>query len=86
MPASQIGQSQDLFVVESFIDDYENRLLIGYGYGWKGTFAAGKFIKFVIYPDIESYTESYYIFKWIDDNGDGFVDLTEINPTPLTSG
>jgi hypothetical protein len=59
---------------------------IVYGYGWKGTFAGGKFLKFIIYPNITSYTDSFYIFKWIDNNGDNFVDLYEINTTPIISG
>jgi hypothetical protein len=57
-----------------------------YGYGWKGTFAAGKFFKFVIAPDMDSYGGSFYVFRWTDDDVDGFVDLDEINTTPVAAG
>ena len=29
---------------------------------------------------------SYYVFKWIDSDSDDFVDLDEINTTPVVSG
>jgi hypothetical protein len=87
MSFSQIAAgTQDMFLVETFIDDSGNKVYIIYGYGWKGTFAGGKFFKFIIYPDIESYTDSFYVFKWIDSSNDGFVDLDEILTTPILSG
>jgi hypothetical protein len=86
MPSSQVGKNQDMFIVESFNDGNSNRVLIIYGYGWRGTFAGGKFFKFIIYPNIDAYTMSYYVFKWTDQNGDGFVDLDEISTTPMAAG
>lgn len=83
---TDIQAGQDMFIVESLIDESGNKILAIYGYGWKGTFAGGKFFKFSIYPNISSYTESYYIFKWIDNNNNGFVDLDEISTTPVASG
>jgi hypothetical protein len=83
---TQIDQGQDMFVIESFIDEVGNRVLAIYGYGWKGTFAGGKFFKFNIYPNIANFTDSYYVYKWVDTNGDGFVDLDEINTTPIFQG
>jgi len=85
LPSSQLA-SQDMFLLEAFIDNSGNKVFIFYGYGWKGTFATGKFVKFIIYPNISSYTHAYYIFKWVDGNGDGFVDLDEIMTTPIASG
>ena len=81
-----VAGDQDMFVVETFTDNSNNRIFIIYGYGWKATFAGGKFFKSIIYPDLESYTCSFYIFKWADSNGDGFVDLDEIITTPVASG
>jgi hypothetical protein len=87
MPGSQIAAgTQDMFVLETFIDSSDNKVYMIYGYGWKGTFAGGKFFKFIIYPDIDSYTDSYYVFKWVDEDSDGFVDLDEILTTPIVSG
>jgi len=83
LPHSQTN-SRDMFVVMAFLDESGNKVLIIYGYGWKGTFAGGKFFKFVIYPNIANYSSSYYIFEWIDNNGDGFVDLNEISETPIS--
>jgi uncharacterized protein (DUF362 family) len=82
---TQIDQGRDMFVIESFIDEVGNRVLVIYGYGWKGTFAGGKFFKFDICPNIDNFTDSYYIYEWVD-TGDGFVDLDEINPAPIVQG
>ena len=40
----------------------------------------------VIYPNISNYTDSYYVYKWIDSNGDGFVDLQEIDMAAIAQG
>ena len=60
--------------------------MIIYGYEWKGTFAGGKFFKFIMHPNIDNYTGAYYVFKWTDNNGDSFVDLDEISTTPISQG
>jgi hypothetical protein len=86
MTGEELNSGQDMFMIESFIDDSNNLVFIVYGYGWKGTFAGGKFFKFVVYPNIDSYTDSYYVYKWVDTNGDGFVDLDEIITTPIIQG
>ena len=75
-----------MFVIEAFTDDNGNKILIIYGYEWKGTFAGGKFFKFIIDPNKINYTGSYYVFRWTDNNGDLFVDLDEISPSALASG
>jgi hypothetical protein len=77
---------KDIFVVEHFPDASGNAVLVIYGYGGKGTFAGGQFFKAIIYPNIASYTHTYYIFQWNDANGDGFVDLSEIQTTPVAYG
>ncbi|MGB6680990.1 MAG: hypothetical protein WBF08_06685, partial [Candidatus Bathyarchaeia archaeon] len=81
-----INAGQDMFAVESFTDDNGNKILIVYGYGWKGTFAGGKFFKFIIDPNRINYNNSYYIFKWNDDNADDFVDLNEISTISIATG
>ena len=86
MTYAEINAGQDMFAVESFTDDNGNKILIVYGYGWKGTFAGGKFFKFIIDPNRINYNNSYYIFKWNDDNADDFVDLNEISTISIATG
>jgi len=43
------------------------------GFGWKGTYAAGKFFHTTIYPNLASYNISWIIVKWQDTNGNSFV-------------
>jgi hypothetical protein len=76
----------DMFVIEAFTDDNGNKVLIVYGYAWKGTFAGGKFFKFIIDPNCLNYNNSYYVFRWNDDNGDYFVDLNEISMISIATG
>ncbi len=75
-----------MFLVERFTDSSGNTIYYMYGYGWKGTFAAGKFFKFVIAPNMSSYTGSFYVFRWTDADSDSFVDLDEIDTTPVVQG
>jgi len=81
-PTSQ----NDMFLVEHFLDDDGNAILIVYGYGGQGTFAGAKYFKTVIHPNIRSYTHSYYIYQWLDTNNDYFPDLDEIDPNPVAYG
>ena len=39
-----------------------------------------------MHPNLNTYADSYYVFRWTDSNGDGFVDLDEISTTPVTQG
>jgi hypothetical protein len=80
------SHNEDMFVVEHFLDQKGNAVLIIYGYGGLGTFAGAKFFKDVIHPNIREYTHSYYIFHWIDSNDDSFPDLNEIDPNPVAYG
>ena len=81
-----ISYHQDMFVVEYFMDGNGNAVFIIYGYGWKGSFAGGRYFKSTIYPNIGTYAHAYYIYQWNDLNGnnDGFPDLNEM--TLVTSG
>jgi hypothetical protein len=81
---NRISYHQDMFIVENFADDSGNAVFVIYGYGWKGSFAGGEYFKSIIYPNIDSYTHAYYIFNWVDANGDSFPDINEI--TQVTSG
>ena len=73
LPISVINFDEDMFVIEVFEDGYGRYFLICQGFGWKGTYAAGKYFDRVIYPNLEDHTKSWMIVKWDDTNGDGFV-------------
>jgi hypothetical protein len=65
--------STDLFLMEVFKDDENRYVLLSYGIGWKGTYAAVKYFETMIYPNLSSYTDEWIIVKWEDSNGNGFV-------------
>jgi len=80
---------QDVFILELFNDMNGNKVLIGYGFTWKGTFAAGVYLKSRVLPNAGAYVHAWYIFSWVDGSGggayDGFVDLVEVSG-PLALG
>ena len=73
LQASVINNDQDMFVIEVYRDSNERNLMLSYGFGWQGTYAAGKYFDQVIYPSIGDYDYSWIIVKWEDTNSDGFV-------------
>jgi hypothetical protein len=72
LPASVINNDQDMFVIEIYLDASGRYVMLCYGFGWKGTYAAGKYFQ-TIYPDLASYNFTWIVVKWQDTNGDGFV-------------
>jgi hypothetical protein len=72
LPCSVINYGEDMFVMEVFKDSSGRNIMICYGFGWKGSYAAGKFFNW-IYPSISSYNCGWIIVKWQDTNGDTFV-------------
>jgi hypothetical protein len=73
LPASTINNDQDMFVIEVYLDARGRYVMLCYGFGWKGTYAAGKYFHTTIYPDLASYNFNWIVVKWQDTNGDGFV-------------
>ena len=73
LPMSVINDDQDMFVIEVYRDSNERNLMLSYGFGWQGTYAAGKYFDQMIYPDLAAYNISWIIVKWEDTNGNGFV-------------
>jgi hypothetical protein len=71
--ASYINNNKDMFVVEMYQDRDGRYMMLCYGFGWKGTYAAGKYFLTSIYPSLQSHSESWIIIKWEDTNGNGFV-------------
>ncbi|UCC58004.1 MAG: hypothetical protein JSW14_06500 [Candidatus Bathyarchaeum sp.] len=70
-------EHEDYFVVMSLVDHNSNRVFISYGFDWKGTWSAGIYIK-AIYSNIHTYTNLYYIFRWVDSNADGTPQPNEV--------
>jgi outer membrane protein assembly factor BamB len=73
LPLSVINNNMDMFLIEVYRDGDGRYILLCYGFGWKGTYAAGKYFDTEIYPNIGSYPYTWIIIKWEDTNGNGFV-------------
>lgn len=73
MQGGVASTNQDMFVIETFRDGDGRYIMLCYGFGWEGTYAAGKYFDAVIYPNLASQSESWIIVKWFDTNGNGFV-------------
>ncbi len=73
LPSPAVSGNTDMFVVEVYRDHDGRYLLLCYGFGWKGTYAAGKYFDAEIYPNIGSYPYTWLIVKWEDTNDNGFV-------------
>jgi len=73
MPISVINSDEDIFVIETYMDWNGRYILLCYGFGWKGTYAAGKYFDQIVYPNLYAYDVPWVICKWEDTNNDGFV-------------
>jgi hypothetical protein len=73
LPVSVVNQNQDMFVIEVYRDGNERNFMLCYGFGWKGTYAAGKYFDQIVYPNLQTYSISWIIVKWEDTNENGFV-------------
>jgi outer membrane protein assembly factor BamB len=76
LPSSEINDNRDMFVMEVYKDGDGRNVMLCYGFGWKGTYAAGKYFETEIYPNLDSYPYSWIIVLWFDANDDGFVNTT----------
>jgi hypothetical protein len=72
---------EDVFTAMVFYDaDGDNTFFVMYGVDWKATWASGIYFKEVISQNLGAYTNDYYVFRWIDDNGqDGIPQSSEIH-------
>lgn len=73
LPWSDVNNDMDMFLIEVFRDKDGRYIMLCYGFGWKGTYAAGKYFNTHIAPNLGNYPYSWIIVKWEDTNGDGFV-------------
>jgi len=68
-----LNRGKDLFVIETYSDSEGRHLLLCYGLGWKGTYAAGKYYYDEIHGNPSMYPHAWMVVLWEDLNGDGFV-------------
>lgn len=76
MNYGDVDYGVDYFVIEMFRDGRGRNVCIFYGFGWKGTFAAGKYFD-RNFDSLISGEESWIIGQWVDTNLDGFVNCPE---------
>jgi outer membrane protein assembly factor BamB len=76
LSSSVINSNMDMFVMEVYHDGDGRNVMLCYGFGWKGTYAAGKYFETEIYPNLNAYPYSWIIVLWFDANEDGFVNTT----------
>jgi hypothetical protein len=73
LPKSVINFDEDMFVIEIFRDSDGRYVFICQGFGWKGTYASGKYFDREIYPNLRFFPYTWMIIKWEDTNDDSFV-------------
>jgi len=67
----------DYFVFQNYKDGDRNVLSV-WGFNAEGTFAAGLCFIDEIYPNLENYTNQFYIFSWTDLNSDDMPQTDEM--------
>lgn len=70
---------EDMFVIEVFLDGNNNTVFMFYGFGWKGTWAAGIYFHDFLNDRITTLTNSHYIYHWSDVSMDGVPQPNEIH-------
>ncbi len=76
LASSYNSEQEDYFMIESLIDANFNHVFISYGFDWKGTWAAGLYLK-AQSNSIQEFSNTYYIFHWIDTNSNGIPEANE---------
>jgi hypothetical protein len=74
LPVSAVNGGQDVFLVEVYMDGGGRYVMLCYGFGWKGTYAAGKYFDAVVYPNLSVHLENWIVVRWDDTNANGLVD------------
>jgi len=68
--------NSDVFVVQTLRDGDGRLVALLYGTHYYGTWAAGWWFKYTVYPNIAAYTDSYYIVRWTDAASGADADYT----------
>jgi len=74
---------KDYFVFQTYMDG-DRYIMSEWGIDAKGTYAGGLCFIDKIYPNLQEYTDQYYIYSWTDLNSDKMPQPEEI--TLETSG
>jgi LmbE family N-acetylglucosaminyl deacetylase len=75
VPAGSTGLTDDFLVIELFRDDaLDVDVLIAYGTSGMGTLAVGYLFGNEIGPSLASFPGRWYVYRWIDRNGNGSPD------------
>jgi len=67
---------RDYFVFQCYRDG-DRYVFSEWGFCEQGTYAAGACFMDIIYPDLQDYTEQYYIYSWTDLNDDDIPQSNE---------
>ena len=73
----ELDEHHDVFVIQFFVDYHGRKVLISYGYSWKGTRAAALYCR-KIYEENLRYDKSYCIFHWVDWDNNFLPDTKEV--------
>jgi hypothetical protein len=72
------------FIIQSFTDQERNTTgLAVWGADPKGMWAAGVYLSMIVARQLRDYAGKYYIFSWIDANGDSTPQQEEIREVPF---
>ncbi|MFP3952058.1 MAG: C1 family peptidase, partial [Candidatus Bathyarchaeia archaeon] len=71
------SSEKDYFVFQIYSDG-ERYIASLWGFAAEGTYAGGTCFTDIIWPDIEEYTNGYYIYSWADLNGDTMPQAQEM--------
>lgn len=73
---TSLTASEDLFLLEVFLDPEGNYVFAGYGLTSTGTMAAATFYK-AIFSQVSAYGKPWYIHRWVDANRNGIPDFED---------
>jgi hypothetical protein len=80
LPSSQVDGNHDLIVIETVRDPVTGiPMLLGYGIGVSGTAAAAWYFTNVMMPSLTSYTNSWYVFEWVNADDAGPTSVGEFS-------
>jgi hypothetical protein len=75
---AELGPSKDMFIVQLYQkpgSDPAKYVLEIYGLEGRGTLAGAVWFKTVVEPNLESFTDGYYVVQWADGNNNGHPDV-----------